>query len=320
MLVTGCGSGFGRQLARRWLAAGAEVVATDLDTTGLHAALTEGVGGDLTVVPLDLAEPASIASVVDAAGPVDVLVNNAGYAVFASQGEADFDAIDRQFRANVVGTARLTAGLLPVLRARRGLVVQLSSIAGRMVFPASGFYAATKHALEALSEALYLENLDAGLRVIVIQPGNFLTSFQEHARAHSQASPASSPWSASQAQWDAFREAILHPGQPAELVVDAVFRAIDDPRPFQRVAVGVDAAAILAMRDALGPEGWVHAQAARLGHPGAADPIGSPDDPATTREARLALLRLAAVGGFLNHWEDSEAGREAVRRLKEGAR
>ena len=102
---------------------------------------------------------------------VDVLVNNAGYAVFATQEEADLEQIRDLFDVNVLGPARTTQAFLPSLRDRRGVVVQLSSVAGRMTFPESGFYAATKHALEAMSHALLCEAGPMGVRVRVIQPG-----------------------------------------------------------------------------------------------------------------------------------------------------
>ncbi|MFM2160973.1 MAG: hypothetical protein RLZZ383_485, partial [Pseudomonadota bacterium] len=180
-LITGAASGFGRALARRWAALGVDVLATDRD---LEALLT--AHPDLPTARLDVTVPADIAAAVAWAGDVDVLVHSAGYAVFGTQAEADLDAVRAMFETNVLGMMAVQQAFLPGLLRRRGAAVILSSAAGRIVFAESGFYAATKHATEAFAEALFLENAHLGLRVIVIEPGNFATAFQDHARAHSR--------------------------------------------------------------------------------------------------------------------------------------
>lgn len=262
VFVTGAASGFGAAVTRALLARGDAVVGVDL-----HAeAVTEAVGAHpaLLALRLDLREPGSIEAAAREAlaqGPVHALVNNAGYAVFGAQDEADLDAVSAMLDANVIGQVRVTRALLPALRAARGTVVQLSSIAGRMVFPESGFYAASKHALEALSEALYVENAPEGLRVAVIQPGAFATGFGARA---TRASRPRDPVGAHQhhhGAWDAEKHARLAPPQPAQLVATAILAALDGGPAFQRVPVGIDAEAILADRSAQGDDAWVRAYA-----------------------------------------------------------
>lgn len=272
-LVTGCGSGFGRAVARRLLLDGAEVVATDPEPAGLAAALLEGLpaasrdaaAARLRTVAFDLRYPGHVRRVAEAAGDVDLLVNNAGYAVFAPQdGPDEWDRVRAFWDANVMGTARLTAAVLPGLRRRRGLVVQISSVAGRVTFAESGFYAAGKAALEALAEALYLENTAWGLRVAILRPGRFATDFEARAADHSPPRDDAGPHADHFAVWDAGRDAVLGPaGDPRE-VSEAVVAALHDPRPFFRAAVGADAEALLARREALGEDAFVREAAEAL--------------------------------------------------------
>src|SRR6185295_15570580 len=123
----------------------------------------------------DVVEPASIRSAVDevlAAGPVDVLVNNAGIECRSSIEDADDRDVLRQFDTNVFGLLRVTRAVLPAMRARRrGTIVNVSSIAGLVSRPYGGLYSATKHAIEAISEALHFEVQPFGIRVVLIEPG-----------------------------------------------------------------------------------------------------------------------------------------------------
>ncbi|MBA2320045.1 MAG: SDR family NAD(P)-dependent oxidoreductase, partial [Deltaproteobacteria bacterium] len=176
--VTGSGSGFGFGVCRRLLADGWRVVATGERPGPWQDALP---GAEIRIC--DVADARSVAKATADVGEIDVLVNNAGYAVFGSQEEADIDAVRRMFEVNVFGVARVTQALLPTLRRTHGTLVQLSSIAGRTVFPESGYYAATKYAVEAMSEALFQETCQFGIRIRLIQPGSFATGFQARATA-----------------------------------------------------------------------------------------------------------------------------------------
>ncbi len=322
--ITGCASGFGHALAARLLSLGWRVVATDPEIGGLERALAPDaeLRARLLVLKMDLADPAAIRGAVYEAlewSPVDLLVNNGGYAIFGTQEEADLDAVERMFSVNVFGAMHLTRALLPTLRARRGTVVQISSVAGRMAFPESGFYAATKHALEALSEALFLETCTFGMRVRVIEPGSFATRFLEHARELSAPHSASSPYAHLHEAWDAAKQGVLEAPQPPALVVDAIVRSLDDARPFLRVPVGVDGERILALRRELSPDGWVSLLAERNGmhqHAQLGEELLSPDEvlalaPDEVPE-RLHATLAAHRALHLDHWEKSEEGRAAL--------
>ena len=259
VFITGCATGFGRRLAVRLLAEGHRVVATDRDWSTL-----DGLGPDERVLKcaLDVRDDEAVRLAVEAAlkwGPVDVLVNNAGHAVFGTQEEVDIEVIKDLFDVNVYGPIRVTRALLPALRRSKGVIVQLSSVAGRMVFPESGFYAATKYAVEALSEALYQETRSFGIRIRVIEPGSFATKFLPTAEQKSVPRSQASPYYSEQIRWDQLKQAVLEDPQDPRLVVDAIVASLGDDEPFMRIPVGADALRILADRDDIPPDSWVGA-------------------------------------------------------------
>jgi NAD(P)-dependent dehydrogenase (short-subunit alcohol dehydrogenase family) len=244
---------------------------------------------------------------------VGLLVNNAGYAFFATQEEGSMEAFRDLLEVNVVGVARVTRALLPSIRASRGAVVQLASVAGRTVFPESGFYAATKHAVEALSEALLQETVTFGVRVRVVEPGSFDTGFLARAARESPSSGEESPYASLRPGWTARKAEVLEPPQSPALVVEAILRSMEDPAPFLRVPVGADAERILGLRDELGPHDWMRLAAHRSG--AEAPGLPSPADVLAGRGVELA--RAACRAGHLRHWEESESGRRALSTLVE---
>jgi len=291
-LITGCSSGFGHRLAERLLHEGWAVVATDpaLGPWVDHLPHPER----RTDRALDVRDPAAIARVVGELDRLDLLVNNGGYAIFTTQEEVDPDAIADLFAVNVVGVARMTRAALPLLRASGGTVVNLSSVAGRTVFPESGFYAATKHAVEAMSDALAQEVGPLGVKVRVIEPGSFDTQFLPTAAACSPAPPPGSPYAALRPLWQARKASVLEPPQDPALVVEAIVSSLDRPAAFERVVVGDDARRILAARDLLGPDGFTRLGMARNGTEGAFDADGLDD---ITAERLRELGHLDPAGG-----------------------
>ncbi|HEY4378115.1 MAG TPA: SDR family NAD(P)-dependent oxidoreductase, partial [Acidimicrobiales bacterium] len=152
VLVTGAGSGIGRATAEVLTAHGHQVVAT---------ARRVEVLDDLTVgarVPLDVTDDASVAACVEAAGPIDALVNNAGISETGPLETYPDDAVRRMFETNVFGTLRMIRAVVPAMRERgSGVVVNVSSVEGRVAGPLAGIYSATKHAIEAIAESLQFE-------------------------------------------------------------------------------------------------------------------------------------------------------------------
>jgi len=316
--VTGAGSGIGFAIARRLLALGWNVVATDRDVDRWPNELG-APRPDLRVLAMDVRHDAQVREAALAVGSVDLLVNNAGIAVFGTQEEADLREVRELFEVNVLGPARVTQALLPSLRRSRGTVLQISSLAGKAVFPESGFYAATKHALEAMSEALVQEAAPLGIRVRVVEPGNYATRLQAAAAAAGGAPPDDSPYHELRALWDARREAVLQvPGDPAE-VAEAAIASLADPAPFARVVVGPDAQNILALRRAVGDGAFVQLSIERNGGPASErlpDRVLAPHEVVDAPRDALGPTREAHRLGHLGHWAESEVGRRALRRLE----
>jgi NAD(P)-dependent dehydrogenase (short-subunit alcohol dehydrogenase family) len=180
-LITGCSTGFGRELAKEALHRGWRVALTarNLDQIG---DLVDGRGDRALALQLDVTDTAQRKSVFDAVqarwGSVDVLVNNAGVGYFSSVEEADLDAVKPIFETNFFGLAGMIQLALPSMRARKtGWLVNISSISGFAGFAALSFYSASKHAVEGLSQVLRQEVEPLGIRVICVEPGGFRTEF-----------------------------------------------------------------------------------------------------------------------------------------------
>ncbi|MGI3776005.1 MAG: oxidoreductase [Janthinobacterium lividum] len=180
-LVTGCSTGFGLELARMVLARGGRCAATARDTARL-ADLGTDAGDRLLPLALDVTDTAQIAAAVAATeqrfGRIDVLVNNAGYGYQSSIEEGDESEIRAQFDANVFGLFALTRAVLPGMRERRaGHIINITSLAGFSGLPGSGYYAASKHAVEGFSDALHAEVAPLGIAVTCVAPGPFRTDW-----------------------------------------------------------------------------------------------------------------------------------------------
>lgn len=179
--ITGCSTGFGRDLARLVLDRGWRAVVTARDAARV-ADLVDGAKDRALALALDVNDPHKVAEAVAAAenrfGRIDVLVNNAGYGYQASVEEGQEDAIRAQFDTNVFGLFALTRAVLPGMRTRRaGHVVNFTSVAGLIGFPGSGYYAASKHAVEGWSDALAAEVGPLGIAVTCVEPGPFRTDW-----------------------------------------------------------------------------------------------------------------------------------------------
>lgn len=179
--ITGCSSGFGRALVERVLARGWRVVATARDAAAITG-LAGGTEDSVLTLPLDVTRHDQVEAAVQAAiarfGRIDVLVNNAGYGYQSSVEEGVDAEIRAQFEANVFGLFALTRGVLPHMRqARSGHILNISSVAGFVGFPGSGYYAATKHAVEGWSDALASEVEPLGIKVTCVEPGPFRTDW-----------------------------------------------------------------------------------------------------------------------------------------------
>ena len=199
VLITGCSSGFGMLAAVEFARRGDAVYASMRDTLKSGPLLDEAraAGASVHVVALDVTDAASVkdavAEVMAREGRIDVLVNNAGVGMHGPVEEAQDDEVQQLFETNVFGLLRVTRAVVPHMRAQgSGAVVNVSSLAGKVSSPFGGLYAATKHAVEALSDALYFELHPFGVRVGIVEPGGFDTRFGDNRmmeRTFNSASP-----------------------------------------------------------------------------------------------------------------------------------
>ena len=179
-LVTGCSTGFGRELSTILMKRGYRAVVTARDKAKVDDIVAGHDNG--LALALDVDKQGQIDAAVKAAearfGRIDVLVNNAGYGYLAAVEEGDDADVRAMFDTNFFGLAAMTRAVLPVMRAQKsGAIVNISSIGGFIGFPGSGYYAATKFAVEGLSESLSKEVAPLGIKVIIVEPGPFRTDW-----------------------------------------------------------------------------------------------------------------------------------------------
>ena len=258
MLVTGASSGIGRatalELARRghvvFAAARREEV-----LAGLAAAAP-----NIQAVALDVTEPesarrawAKIEAATGGAG-VDVLVNNAGFALAGPIEMLAGDEVQRQFGTNVFGLLTMTRTVLPAMRARRsGRIINVSSLVGRTTFPGMGVYGATKYAVEALSDALRQEVAGFGIEVVIIEPGFTATSLGQAADAHrapggdAPGGDAPGEYAAMMAAGEKYLAAQIAKGIAPERVALAIADAAEHRRPRARYVVPASAKPVIAL-------------------------------------------------------------------------
>ena len=179
--ITGCSTGFGRELAKNLLEGGYRVAVTARDANKV-ADLVAINPENAIAIPLDVTDKQQVTEAVTKAeahfGQIDVLVNNAGFGYFGAIEESDEQEVRAMFEANFWGLAEVTRAALPKMRQRRsGTIVNISSIGGFVSFPGVGYYNATKFAVNGFSEALKKEVEPLGIKVILVQPSGFRTDW-----------------------------------------------------------------------------------------------------------------------------------------------
>jgi NAD(P)-dependent dehydrogenase (short-subunit alcohol dehydrogenase family) len=240
VLVTGAARSIGRATAEVLTSRGHEVVATARDVSLLD---------DLDValaLTLDVREADSIAAALAQAGELDAVVNNAGLTGLGPLEDYPLDDFTRVLDVNTIGPLRMAQAVVPSWRERgSGVLVNISSVQGKIGTPLEGPYAASKHALEALSETLHFELGHFGIRVVIIEPG-YIAPGMKHTGDHI----GPEIYADLHAQWSGTDATLVGPGgRPGpELVGHAVADALEDPETPLRVEVGQDAAMVLGLR------------------------------------------------------------------------
>jgi NAD(P)-dependent dehydrogenase (short-subunit alcohol dehydrogenase family) len=280
VLVTGCSSGIGRATAAHLASRGWPVFASARgrdSIADLEAAGCRPLALDVTD---EQSMRAAVAAVEEAEGAVGVLVNNAGYSQSGAVEDVPMDDVRRQFETNVFGLARMCQLVLPGMRAQGwGKIVNMSSMGGRFTFPGGGYYHASKHAVEALSDALRFEVRGFGVDVVVIEPGLIRTGFSDAAVRTIGASDG--PYGAFTRGVATITKNGYEQGPLARLgggpdaVARVIAKAIEADRPRPRYRVTPSAGVLIGAHAILGDRGWDRILRARFPQPGV--------DPGSTR-------------------------------------
>ena len=249
--ITGVSSGFGRELARAALVRGDVVVGTVRQPAQADN-FEELAPGRAHAVVLDVTHGADIEPAVQRTlarvGHVDVLVNNAGYGLFGAVEEVSDAEARAVMETNFFGPLAITRALLPHLRERgTGHIFNVSSVAGVIGFPGGGLYSASKFALEGLTEALSAELAAFGIRVTLVEPGGFRTSFSGGSlRMAARVIDGYAETPAAKTRASMNRYAGHEPGDPAKAAL-AILAALDAPQPPLRLVLGADAVGMVRL-------------------------------------------------------------------------
>ena len=259
VLVTGCSSGIGRATAERLARGGWTVYASARRLESL-----KGLDG-CRPLQLDVTDESSMRAAVERIeqeeGAVGVLVNNAGYSQSGALESVPLDEARRQFETNVFGLVRLTQLVLPEMRRQGwGRVVNVSSMGGELTLPGGGWYHASKHAIEALSDALRFEVQSFGIDVVVIQPGLIRTGFAEAAVGsieHDDGPYGGFNAAVGAATAGAYESGLARRlGGGPEMVAKAIERAVSAKRPRTRYRVTASATLFMTLRRLLPDRAW----------------------------------------------------------------
>jgi NADP-dependent 3-hydroxy acid dehydrogenase YdfG len=263
VLITGCSSGIGQATAAHLASNGWTVYATARRPESIQDLAAEGC----KTLALDVTDEESmrsaVAAVEEAEGAVGALVNNAGYSQSGAVESVEMDQVRRQFETNVFGLVRMCQLVLPGMRRQGwGRIVNVSSMGGRMTFPGGGMYHGTKHAVEAISDALRFEVRDFGVDVVVIEPGLIRTSFGEaavgtiHEGTREEGPYTDFNNAVAQATAGAYEGPMARLGAGPEAVAKKIERAISARRPRTRYRVTASARVLLAQRRLMPDRAW----------------------------------------------------------------
>ncbi|WP_102418196.1 oxidoreductase [Mycobacterium sp. 4858] len=250
-LITGCSTGFGREIARAALEAGHDAVVTARRAEAVRDVVDE-FGDRAVAVALDVTDPEQIAAAVSAAeaafGGVDVLVNNAGHGYLSAVEEGEDAEVRKLFEVNYFGAVNMIKAVLPAMRARgSGHIINMSSMTGLVANPPNAYYSSTKFALEAITEALAAEVRPLGIKVTAIEPGAFRTDWAT--RSMKETGTPIADYVDVAARKDLIKQFADHlPGDPKK-VAAAVLMVTTLEEPPLRLLLGRDV--LKAMRDKL---------------------------------------------------------------------
>jgi NADP-dependent 3-hydroxy acid dehydrogenase YdfG len=272
VLITGCSSGIGEATAARLVTHGWTVYATARRPETLTGLADAGC----RTLALDVTDESSMTeavdSVIEEAGRIDGLVNNAGYSQSGASETLDLADVRRQFETNVFGLLRMSQLVLPTMRAQgSGRIVNISSMGGRLVFPGGGAYHATKYAVEAFSDAMRFEVGGFGVHVVLVEPGLITTNF-ENAAVASMDLEDDGPYGhfnrkVAAATSDAYSGPMRHLGGPPAAVAKVIEKALTARRPRARYTVTPSARLSIGTRRLMPDRLWDAAMRAQFPRP-----------------------------------------------------
>jgi short-subunit dehydrogenase len=250
-LITGASSGMGKDFSLRLLGEGYIVygVARRIE----RMSDIEDAGGH--IVKMDITDDSSIVATVDQIfkeqGRIDVLINNAGYGSYGAIEDVPIEEAKRQFEVNIFGLARLTQLVLPHMRKNNfGKIINISSIGGKIYSPIGGWYHATKHALEGLSDCLRFETKQFGIDVIIIEPGGVESEWGGIALKAAMERSGSTAYSETAKGFKKISETFKKQASP-KVITDLVMKALRAKKPKTRYSAGTAAKPMLFMRKIL---------------------------------------------------------------------
>lgn len=220
----------------------------------------------LHVVQLDVTDDASvreaISKIITETGRIDVLVNNAGYDLFSPIEDVTLNQVKEQFETNFFGVVRLTKELLPIMRKqKKGTIVNVSSVGGRVGTPLNSAYTSSKFALEGLSESMRYELNEFGINVIIIEPGVIRTNFIENIKTADLRSGVESPYADLIGRTMNGFGALMENSSAPKIVAETILNAITSKEPEIRYLVGDDAQSIMKVRKSTSDkefENWMY--------------------------------------------------------------
>lgn len=265
VLITGASSGFGKAAVELFHEKGWNVVAT---VRSPETATAFSTLKDVLVTRLDVTDKESIKAAVGAAtkqfGQIDVLVNNAGFGTLGALEAAPDEVIRQQFDVNVFGLIEVTKAVLPMMRARRaGVIINVSSVGGRVTFPFCTLYHATKFAVEGLTESLQYELNPLGIRLKLVEPGGYKTDFAGRSMNYYGAGGLSGY----QEPFDRFAGKLEHWPMSENIgeVAEVIYRAATDGTAELRYPVGQDAVELLKARQQMDDAAFIAMMSAQTG-------------------------------------------------------
>jgi len=247
VIISGSSAGIGRETALLLARNNYKIYASmrNLQKSSELKSIAEKEELDMHFVQLDVTDDDSVKNaihtVVDEAGRIDILVNNAGYALSGAFEDISIDEIKKQYETNVYGLMRTTQAVLPIMRRQRsGIIVNISSGAGRFGYPAGSAYVSTKFAVEGLSESMSYELEPFGIRTVIIEPGVIDTDFHHASKIAKKSQDPNSPYAPLMKAMESNIKKMIGNGSTPKYVAGVILEAITSQDPKLRYLAGKD--------------------------------------------------------------------------------